>query len=137
MSRAKRRAHLQPAHRTPAPKPEPKAAPVLVSDNSIPEVDDLDCVFQTRWRDLLPKWADLTKEEQAMRGPFCDALSALFFSGGKLADHGITVKAGFDTAKIYRYIRATLGDFGPSHEHKIGGIAHMLAKWCDYHPKKK
>lgn len=131
MSRAARRAHLQPGYRVSAPKPEPRKA-TPVADNNIPEVSDADCVFQGRWRELLPKWEDLTKEEQAMRGPFCDALSSIFFKGGKLVDHGIHVKDGFDSAKVHRYIKATLGDFGPSHEHKIGGIAHMLKKWCVY-----
>lgn len=134
MSRTQRRAHLQPAYRAPKP-PEPKAAP-KPTDNSIPEVSDLDCAFQGRWRELLPKWADLTDEEKRGNGPFCDAVSSIFFSGGKLADHGIHIKDGVDGVKVHRYLRATLGDFGPSHEHKIGGIAHMLAKWCDYRPAK-
>lgn len=77
----------------------------------------------------------LTPDERSMHGPFCDAVSSLFFSGGKLSDHGIAIKSGIDGVKVMRYIRATLGDFGPSHEHKIGGIAHMLAKWCTIKPK--
>lgn len=104
---------------------------------SIPEVTDADCAFPTRWQTLLPKWEDLTKDEKACRGPFCDAISRVFFSGGKLADHGITFKDGVDSRKVHRYLRATMGDFGPSHEHKIGGIAHMLAQWCDINPTKK
>lgn len=100
----------------------------------IPEVTDADCAFPTRYRELLPKWEDLSDDEKNMRGPFCEALSSLFFRGGKLADHGIVPKPGVDLKKVMRYIRATLGDFGPSHEHKIGGIAHMLAKWCDAKP---
>lgn len=105
--------------------------------DDIPEVTDADCAFPTRWRQLLPKWDDLSDEEKRYRGPFCDAVSSIFFKGGKLADHGIIVKPGVDSVKVHRYIRATLGDFGPSHEHKIGGIAHMLKKWCDYDPSKK
>lgn len=134
MSRAQRRAHLQPGGK-PVEKKKEEAqqfpSPVLTGEMPpVPEVSDLDCAFQGRWRELLPSWDDMTKEERSMRGPFCEALSSLFFRGGKLADHGITAKPGVDMAKVVRYIRATLGDFGPSHEHKIGGIAHMLAKWC-------
>jgi hypothetical protein len=103
----------------------------------IPEVTDADIAFPTRYRQLLPPMSDLTKDERAMRGPFCDAVSSIFYSGGKLADHGITMKPGVDSAKVMRYLRATLGDWGPSQEHKIGGIAHMLAKWCEISPKKK
>ena len=106
-------------------------------DGAIPDVSDLDCAFPTRWRELLPPMNDLTHDERQARGPFCDALSSLFFSGGKLSDHGIAPKPGVDMVKVMRYIRATLGDFGPSHEHKIGGIAHALAKWCDIRPSKR
>lgn len=90
-----------------------------------------DCVFPTKWRELLPKWEDLTDEEKRCQGPYCRALQSLFFRGVRLSDHNIYVKPGIDESKVHRYIRATLGDFGPKHEHKIGGIAHMLAKWCE------
>jgi hypothetical protein len=102
----------------------------------IPEVSDADMAFPSRYRQLLPKWEDLTDDEQRMRSPFCHPLSMIFFKGGKLADHGITPKPGVDMTKVNRYVRATLGDFGPKHEHKIGGIAHMLAKWCEIKPKE-
>ncbi len=101
------------------------------ADGGIPEVSDLDCAFQGRWRELLPPEGDLTPDEWSLRNPFCEALSSLFFRGGRLADHGITPKPGTDMAKVTRYVLATLGDFGPKHEYKIGGIAHALAKWCD------
>lgn len=96
----------------------------------VPDVSDADCAFPTRWRELLPPMEVLSSDERNLRGPFCDALSSLFYSGGRLADHGIKVRDGHDASKVMRYIRATLGDFGPRHEHKIGGIAHALAKWC-------
>jgi hypothetical protein len=104
----------------------------------IPYVDDVDCAFPSRWRELLPKLEDLTDDERMCldRDPFCLAVSNLFFSGGKLADHGIFPKPGIDIVLVTRYLRATLGDWGPSHEHKIGGIAHMLKKWCVYKPSK-
>lgn len=100
----------------------------------VPEVDDLDIAFPTRWRDLLPPQEDLTDDEWRGHTPFCKAIQSIFFRGGKLSDHGITMKPGVDGDKVMRYIRATLGDFGPKHEHKIGGIGHMLAKWCDHKP---
>ena len=133
MSRKQRRAHLQSEFR-----PEPvKVVPKPETSDGIPEVSDADCAFQGRWRELLPKYEDLTKQEQSGRGDaFCDALQSLFFKGGKLADHGITMKPGVDGTKVMRYIQATLGDFGPSHEHKIGGIAHMLKQWCHINPPK-
>lgn len=136
MSRKQRRAHLQRSDRTQPlqlevipPRTKPAVEEKLTGD-AIPEVSDLDCAFPTRWRELLPAWDELTPAERSMNSPFCRALSSLFFEGGKLSDHGIKVRDGYDERKVMRYIRATLGDFGPSHEHKIGGIAHALAKWC-------
>lgn len=76
------------------------------------EVSDGDIAFQGRWRELLPKFEDLTRDERSMSGPFCEALSSIFFSGGKLSDHGIYPKPGYDLSKIMRYIRATLPDWG-------------------------
>jgi hypothetical protein len=141
MSRKQRRAHLQSGHQ---PQPVPKAVQIvrqeLVVDDDcppIPDVDDVDCAFPTRWRELLPPLDRLTKDERNMRGPFCEALSSIFFRGGRLEDHGIQPKPGVEMRKVYRYVRATLGDFGPPHEHKIGGIAHMLAKWCTVETKRK
>ena len=117
--------------------PEPTPAPrTLLTDEGkwngvdIPDVSDVDCAFPTRWRDLLPPEEALSDDERHMRGPFCDAISSLFYKGGKLADHNIEVRDGYDATKVTRYIRATLGDFGPPHQHKIGGIAHALSKWC-------
>jgi len=134
MKRAKQRAQLR--HLS-SQIEEAEKTPIDLNGPQPPLVTDIDMAFPCRYRELLPKWEDLTEDEQAMHGPFCNALSGLFFKGGKLADHGIAVRDGIDKDKVMRYIRATLGDFGPKHEHKIGGIAHMLAKWCDTIPKAK
>lgn len=132
-SRAKRREHVEPvlAERVPITKQG------KWDGSDIPDVSDADCAFPTRWRELLPPVSSLTDDERRVRGPFCDALSSIFYSGGKLADFGIAPKPGTDMTKVHRYIRATLGDFGPSHEHKIGGIAHALAKWCTISAPKR
>lgn len=65
----------------------------------VPEVTDLDYAFPSRWRKLLPKWQDLTADEQGMRGPYCDALNRLFARGGKFADY-FTPKPGVDAKKV-------------------------------------
>ena len=131
------RAAKRQAVSTPAPTPRaPMTAQGKWNGKDVPNVSDADCAFPTRWRELLPPEADLTDEERNMRGPFCKALSSLFYRGGKLADHGIKVRDEYDAGKVMRYIRATLGDFGPPHEHKIGGIAHALSKWCIIEKKR-
>lgn len=101
----------------------------------IPEVSDLDMAFPTRWKTLLPPWDELTDDERHYGTIYCEAAERLMFNGGTLEDHGVRIRDGVDAEKVYRYLKATLGDFGPKHEHKIGGIGHMLAKWCE--PIKK
>lgn len=129
MSRKQRRANIQ-AQRCEELLRQPEER--LNSEAEQPPlVSDIDCAFPTRWRELLPPWGDLTEAEKRGNGPYCDALQSLFFRGGRLSDHGIVPKPGVELKRVMRYIQATLGDFGPKHEHKIGGIAHMLAKWCD------
>lgn len=104
---------------------------------TMPEVTDRDVMFAGRAMELLPKWEDLTREEQNCNGPFCEAAEALFFSGGTLAEHGIFPKPGVELRYVMRYLRATMPSFSPKHEHKIGGVGHMLAKWCDHAPAKR
>lgn len=103
----------------------------------IPEVTDADMAFPCRHNELLPAWKELTEEQKRNRDPFSEALQSLFFNGGKLSDHGIRMKDGVDGTKVNRFIQATLGDWGPKHEHKIGGIAHCLADWCEIETKPK
>lgn len=103
---------------------------------TIPEVTDLECAFGGAMK-ILPPYASLPDEYKSQSGPFCDALSSLFFSGGKLSDHGLTPKSGVDEKKVYRVLRACVGDFAPSHEHKIGGTGYLLSQWYDYDAKAK
>jgi len=126
-----------------APEPQRKerrrndAAPAeqtsFVETIPIPEVSDADVMFLMHGNamNLLPKYEDLSKDEQQCNGLYCDAASNLFFSGGRLSDYGIRPRKGADPRKLYRWLKATLPDFTPSHEHKIGGVGHMLAKWCE------
>lgn len=98
----------------------------------VPEVDDVEMAFSTTKH--LPPWSVLTEQERRGDGPYCDCVQHLFFMGGKITDH-LTPKPGADVAKITRLFRALAGSFEPKHEHKIGGIAHLLAQWFD--PKGK
>lgn len=59
-----------------------------------------------------------------------EAFSALFFTGGKLSDHGLRWKpeckdGGFVT------LAALMKSFGPSHEAKEGTVALALHHWCE------
>lgn len=123
MSRKDRRAKYQKDYKEPVKE--------KIGSDGIPNVDFLDVTFPSRWQELLPEWEELTEEEKRGRTPFCEALQKLFFRGGKLSDYGIVPKPGINVGRVTQYVAATLGDWGPKHEHKIGGIGHMLAKWCE------
>lgn len=97
----------------------------------VPEVSDLDIAFPCRHKELLPAWESLSPEEQQGHTIYCEAASRLFFRGGMLEEAGVRVRDDVDASKVYRYLRATLGDYGPSHDWKIAGVGHMLARWCE------
>lgn len=78
-------------------------------------------------REKLGDWYGLSDKT-----PFHKAASSLFYKGGKLSDHGLTIKAGLNSAKVHGALRALLCSFDPSHEIKIGTVAVALANWCDY-----
>lgn len=114
----------QTQHAAGSPSDAPDCSPV-------PEATDVEMAFPSQHEKLLPKWEDLTDEERSNSTVFCKAAQSLFFNGGKLEDFGVRIREGIEPTKVYRYLRATLPDWGPSHEHKVGGVGHMLAKWCE------
>lgn len=102
---------------------------------AVPDFDQPTVVFGA------PRSAYLTEEQMgrefyAMRGRHCDVASALFFGGGKLADHGLRFRPGIDRVKAFNAIRAMLASFEPKHEIKIGTVGYALSQWCeDYAPE--
>ena len=106
----------------------------------IPEFSDVDIAFPTKT--CLPPYDEVPDDFKGFRGrgdakPFVEAVSSLFFNGGKLADFGLTFKPGVDQTKAGRALRVCLGSWEPKHEHKIAGAAYLLSQWCDYRPAKK
>lgn len=104
----------------------------------VPDFKDVDVAFGAR------EGAYLTREELGdwysmnLRTPYHEAVSGLFFKGGKLADYGLTIKKDLDAAKVMGAIRALLGSWAPKHEIKHCTVAVALANWCDYaEPKTK
>lgn len=100
----------------------------------IPEVSDVEIAFPATPPGL-PAWNDLPKDfrenwhQNTHR--WCRIPSKWFFKGGSLDEFGLQPKEGVDAEKAMRAIRACLGSFQPSHEHKIAGVAFMLSEWFD------
>ena len=99
----------------------------------IPELSDADVVFSAS--PPLPAWNDIPEDFREnwsnQDHPWCRIPSKWFFAGGSLQDFGLTPKEGLDQKAAMRAIKACLGSFQPSHEHKIAGVAFMLSEWFD------
>ncbi len=102
----------------------------------IPDISALDVAFGNIGH--LPKMKDLPEEFQRERSPFCKSVQTWFFDGATASPNGITIgdksytaKEGVDAQKALAAIRAALGSFEPSHEHKIAGCGFLLSEWFD------
>lgn len=104
----------------------------------VPEVSDVEMAFPAN--PPLPAWDDIPEEFRkncfSDKDPWCHAAAMLFYQGGKLADFGMTPKPGVDMPKAVRALKACLGSYNPSHEHKMAGVGYMLSQWFDLSPAK-
>jgi hypothetical protein len=57
--------------------------------------------------------------------------SALFFSGGSLADHGLRWKPELAEQRPMMTLRALMCSFDPPHEVKEATVALALHHWCE------
>lgn len=89
--------------------------------------DGLDAAFGARMSDY-PKYDDIPKQFRDGYTPHNKAVSALFFKGGKLADHGLKLKSSVDSSEFYGTLKSLLCSFDPPHEHKDAACAWLLAE---------
>lgn len=57
--------------------------------------------------------------------------SALFFSGGRLADHGLQWRPEIAAQKPMLTLQALLCSYAPAHEAKEATVALALHHWCE------
>lgn len=107
---------------------------------AIPDLSPADLAFGNIKH--MPKREDLPEDFQrnwhSSRNPYCHAVSQWFYKGCKLDNGALVIdgvrfkaKEGVDADKALRAIKAALGSFEPSHEHKIGGCGFMLSEWFE------
>jgi len=97
---------------------------------AVPTFTALDAAFGAKASTYLTR-EQMGDEFYAERNRWTKIASSLFFSGGKLADHGLAFKAGIDRAAAMTAIRAWLCSFEPKHEVKIGTVGFALSQWCE------
>lgn len=95
-------------------------------------ITDVELAFSTER--FLPKQEDIPAE--FWEGNLYTGLVDALFAGAPLPDLQIEMKPGFEVEHLQRAVRAHLQSFGPSHEHKIAGIAYMLSKMATLTPSQ-
>ncbi len=95
----------------------------------IPEVNDLEVALSCAADRVLPARKTIPAEFWKDGNRWHKVASDWFFFG--LAKSTWKPKPGVDKNKALRAITATLGDFGPEHNHKIAGCAYLLSEWFE------
>lgn len=79
-----------------------------------------------------PKMSDVPDEfHDFFYNKHCKIAAKLFFSGGRLEDHGLAPREGVDTGKAVRALGALLGSFEPKHEHKMSMAGYLIDQWFE------
>ncbi len=81
--------------------------PLKVGSHQFPVFDGAAAAFGASLRDY-PAMNDIPDKFLAGNTRFNQAFGALFFRGGKLEDHGLTIKAGLDRAQVMTALRALM-----------------------------
>lgn len=95
------------------------------------EISDIDLAFPATVSHLMPPMKEIPTEFKELNRSekWQKLVSEWFFGGVKLGK--ITPKSGIDPTKALRHIRAIMGSFEPSHEHKEAACAYLLSVWFD------
>jgi hypothetical protein len=115
------------------PEPDASFAPLMLGDFRVPAFDGVSAVFGARMRDY-PPMATIPAEFRTYSGTFQDIVSALFFNGGSLAEHGLKLKSGISHKHAMTAIHAYMSSFDPPHEHKTAAVAWALSEWTEPQP---
>lgn len=97
-------------------------------------VTDVDMAFGGSIRDLMPRYEDIPEDFRRERDPFSKLVHKWFFEG--IQTDVVKAKPGVDAKVAWRHLRAIMGSFEPSHEHKTSGVAWLMSQWFDPPGKK-
>lgn len=104
--------------------------PLTLGEFRVPVFDGLSAVFGARLADY-PPMGSIPDEFQRFSGKFQSIVSALFYRGGTLAEHGVKLRGGINHGAAMTAIRAWLSSFEPKHEHKTATVAWALSEWTE------
>ena len=91
------------------------------------EVADLDIAFPANISHLMPSYDEIPKEYKGGHTKWNQLFNDWFFFGVQKLN--LVPQDGIDKQKALRHIRAILGSFEPSHEHKEAACAYLFSQW--------
>jgi len=93
----------------------------------IQDVSDLEMAFPANVKHLMPPMEAIPREFQNGHTVWNRLMTDWFCVG--LKDLKLTPKEGVDTQRALRHLKAIIGSFEPSHEHKEAAVAYLLSQW--------
>lgn len=98
-------------------------------------VSDADVAFGAKCRDLMPAMADIPREFKGGSTPWNDVFNKWFFQG--FDARALVTKPGIDRKLAFRHLKAFVGSWEPSHEHKEAAAAFLLSLWFEPLPEPR
>jgi len=128
----KQREKLKPSE---AKKPDAAVqfSGLALGNHKFRQFTGLDAAFGADLRDY-PPYKDIPEQFRRGNTPFNDAVSALFFKGGKLEDFGLRLKPETNASAFFAALRSLLCSFAPPHEHKDAACAWLLSEYTELAP---
>lgn len=104
--------------------------PLAIAGHTFRQFEGVDAAFGARLRDY-PKMEALPEEYRRGHADGCRIFSKLFFGGGRLSDHGRSLKAGVDSGRFYTALRALMSSFDPPHELKTATCGLLIDTYTE------
>lgn len=104
----------------------------------VPKLSDAAAGFSLR--PPLPAWGSIPDDFKSAENAFhiiATQLSAAAGIGASVATYGLQFRDGIDHDDAMRAIRACFRALTAAPEHKIAGVAYMLAEWFEFTPRKE
>ena len=96
----------------------------MITQEQLNTITDVDVAFSTT--KLLPEMKNIPEEFKHNGTKWNKLFSTWFFSG--LKELKVTPKKGIDSNSAIKCIKAHMGSFAPSHQHKEAGVAFMMSQ---------
>ena len=102
----------------------------VITPPTVVEVTDAEMAFPAQViGKFLPDWDAIPAGFKERNDPWSACADRLFFQG--TGGFNFYAKDGVSAEKAYRMVAACLGSYEPKHQHKIAGVAYLLATFFE------